>query len=146
MHWETILPPYESCFFQSYVHCCLVAKSWPTLLRPHGLQPTSLLCPRDFPGKNVGGGCYFLLQGGLPNLGIKSKSPALGGGFFTIEPPGKPSCMHACHLTLFYKILNMALWWQNTYCFYLLNVHGQFVFLINFQSGWETFGFSWHRW
>ena len=26
----------------------------------------------------------------LPNLGIKSASPAWAGGFFIIEPPGKP--------------------------------------------------------
>ena len=31
-------------------------------LRPHGLQPTRLLCPWDFPGKSTGVGCYFLLQ------------------------------------------------------------------------------------
>ena len=31
-------------------------------LRPHGLQPTRLLCPWDFPGKNTGVGCHFLLQ------------------------------------------------------------------------------------
>ena len=28
---------------------------------PHGLQPTRLLCPRDFPGKSIGGGCHCLL-------------------------------------------------------------------------------------
>ena len=33
------------------------------LLRLHGLQPTRLLCPWNFPGKNTGVGCYFLLQG-----------------------------------------------------------------------------------
>ena len=27
----------------------------------------------------------------LPQLGIEPVSPALAGGFFTIEPPGKPS-------------------------------------------------------
>ena len=32
------------------------------LLRPHGLQPTTLLCPWDFPSKNSGVGCHFLLQ------------------------------------------------------------------------------------
>ena len=32
-------------------------------LRPHGLQSARLLCPWDFPGKNTGGGCYFILQG-----------------------------------------------------------------------------------
>ena len=40
----------------------LVAKSCPTLLLPHGLQPTRLLCPLDFPGKNTGVGCHFLLH------------------------------------------------------------------------------------
>ena len=32
-------------------------------LQPHGLKPTRLLCPWDFPGKNIGKGCHFLLQG-----------------------------------------------------------------------------------
>ena len=30
--------------------------------RPHGLYPTWLLCPWDFPGKNTGVGFHFLLQ------------------------------------------------------------------------------------
>ena len=37
-------------------------------------QPTRLLCPWDFPGKDTGVGCHFLLQGIFPtqgsNLGI----------------------------------------------------------------------------
>ena len=32
-------------------------------LRPHGLQPTSLLGPWDSPGKNTGVGQHSLLQG-----------------------------------------------------------------------------------
>ena len=31
-------------------------------VRPHGLQPTRLLHPWDFPGKSTGVGCHFLLQ------------------------------------------------------------------------------------
>ena len=42
--------------------CCLVAQSCLTLLQPHGLQSTWLLCPWDFPGKNTGVGCHALLQ------------------------------------------------------------------------------------
>ena len=38
----------------------------PDSLRPHGLQPTRLLCPWDFPGKDTGVGCHFLLQGIFP--------------------------------------------------------------------------------
>ena len=29
-------------------------------LQPHGLQPASLFCPWDFPGKNTGVGSHFL--------------------------------------------------------------------------------------
>ena len=47
-------------------------------LRPHGLQPTRLLCPWNFPRQNTGMGCNSLLQGifltqgpnqGLPHCG-----------------------------------------------------------------------------
>ena len=41
--------------------CVLVAQSCPAL-RPHGLQFTSLLCPWNSPGKNVGVGCHLFLQ------------------------------------------------------------------------------------
>ena len=57
-------------------------------LRPHGLQLTRLLCPWDFPGKNTGVGCHFLLQGIF-----LTTSPALAGKFFTAEPPGKPKAL-----------------------------------------------------
>ena len=44
-------------------------------LQPYGLQPTRVLCPWDFPGKNTGVGCHFLLQGIFPtqvlNLGLR---------------------------------------------------------------------------
>ena len=29
--------------------------------QPHGLQPTRLLCPWDFPGRSAGVGCHYLL-------------------------------------------------------------------------------------
>ena len=45
-----------------------------------------LLCPWDFPGKNTGVCCHFLLQGIFPTRDqtlIPLASPALAGGFFT---------------------------------------------------------------
>ena len=45
---------------------CLVV---PDSLLHHGLQPTRLLCPWDFPGKDTGVGCHFLLQGIFPTQG-----------------------------------------------------------------------------
>ena len=35
-------------------------------------------------------GCYFLLQGNLPDPGIKPAFPTSAGGFFTTAPPGQP--------------------------------------------------------
>ena len=39
-------------------------------LRSHGLEPTSLLCPWNSPGKNTGVGYHFLLQGIFPTQGL----------------------------------------------------------------------------
>ena len=41
--------------------------------RPHGLQPSRLLHPWDFPGKSTGVGCHCLLQGS-PLRGVNSKA------------------------------------------------------------------------
>ena len=38
-------------------------------LQLHGLQPSRLLCPWDFPGKNTGVGCHFHLQRVFPTQG-----------------------------------------------------------------------------
>ena len=47
------------------VVCVLVIKSCPTLAIPWTV-PAKLLCPWDSPGKNIGVGCHFLLQGIFP--------------------------------------------------------------------------------
>ena len=41
--------------------------------------PPHFLCPRNFPGKNTGVGCHFLLQGNLPDPGIEPKSVSCTG-------------------------------------------------------------------
>ena len=46
----------------------------PNFLWSHGLQPTRVLCPWDFPGKDTGVICHFLLQGIFPTQG---SSPGL---------------------------------------------------------------------
>ena len=43
--------------------CCFSRSVVSNSFRPHGLQPTRLLCPWDSPGKNTGVGCRSLLQG-----------------------------------------------------------------------------------
>ena len=47
-----------------HIHCgggIVLNCVWP--LPSHGLYPSRLLCPQDFPGKNTGVGCHALLQG-----------------------------------------------------------------------------------
>ena len=52
--------------YKRFVICCLVTKLCLTLLQPHGLKPTRLLCPWDFPDKNTGVFKIFL-QGNILN-------------------------------------------------------------------------------
>ena len=53
------LVPLTMCEVKWSVSCSVV----PDSLRPYGLQPTRLLCPWGFPGKNTEVGCHFFLQG-----------------------------------------------------------------------------------
>ena len=84
----------DHCFI--HAHACV--QSCQTLCDTTDCDPMDrLLCPWDFPGKNIGVGCSFLLQGDLPNSGTEPTipvSPALAGGFFTTEPPGKLCFIH----------------------------------------------------
>ena len=68
-----------------------------------GLQPLQLSGPRD--RLQSRGILAELLCGmwGLPGPGIEPLSPALAGGFFIMEPPGKPyneACLFILKLTL----------------------------------------------
>jgi len=47
------------------------------------------LCPWDFPGKNTGMGCHFLLQVIFLTQG-SNLHLCIAGGFFTAEPLEKP--------------------------------------------------------
>ena len=59
-------------------------------LRPHGLQPTRLLCPWGFSRQQYWSGLPCPPPGNLPNLGIKLRSPTLQAYSLPSEPPGKP--------------------------------------------------------
>ena len=70
-------------------------------LQPHGLQPDRLLCPWNFPGRNTGLGCHFLLQGIFLTQGVNPhllQVSCIAGKFFTANPLGLP-----CVLYLRYK-------------------------------------------
>ena len=62
-------------------------------LQAQGIQPTGLLCPWNFPGKNTGSELTFPSPGNLPEPEIEPASPSshtLAGRFLTTEPSGKP--------------------------------------------------------
>ena len=65
----------------------LCAQSYLTLCIPMDcIYSARLLCPWDFPGKNIGVGCHLLLQGIFPTQGIEPASlasPVLAGGFLS---------------------------------------------------------------
>ena len=54
------------------------------------MEPIRLLCPWDFPGKNTGAGCHFLLQGIFLTQGLNLCLLHWQVDSSTTEPPGKP--------------------------------------------------------
>ena len=57
-------------------------------LRPHGLWPIRLFCPRDFPGKSAGVGCHFLLQGIFPTQELNAGLPHCGQTLYHLSHQG----------------------------------------------------------
>ena len=85
------MSPSKAKVEQICLHCMLSCSVVSDSLQPYELWPARLLCPRDSPGKTSGVDCCFLLQGiFLTHVWMEPMSPALAGGFFTTEPPGKP--------------------------------------------------------
>ena len=54
------------------------------------VEPSRLLCPWNSLGKNTGVGGHLLLDGNLPNLGIKPGSPALQWILYHLSQQGSP--------------------------------------------------------
>ena len=57
---------------------------------PHGLYPTRLLHPWDFPGKSTGVGRHFLLQGILPTQGLNPDLPHCRQTLYRLSHQGSP--------------------------------------------------------
>ena len=71
-------------FSRLFVTCAVLRCSvMSNSLQTHGLQPTRLFCPQDFPSKNTGVGQHFLLLGTEPS---SLTSSALADGFFYLQP------------------------------------------------------------
>ena len=81
--------------FYKHINACVHAQSLescPTLCTPLTaacLAPLSM----EFSRQEYQNGLPFPIPGDLLDLGIEPTSPALAGGFFTTEPPGKPNTL-----------------------------------------------------
>ena len=83
----------KSSLFQLSTSAAAAAKSpdsCPTLCDPMDCSPPGSSIHRNFPGKNIGVGCHFLVQGIIPNPETEPTTHALAGRFFTTAPHGKP--------------------------------------------------------
>ena len=58
IQWYYVSNSYVITIVKWGVSCSVM----PNPLWPHGLQPTRLLCPWHFPGRDTGVGCHFLFQ------------------------------------------------------------------------------------
>ena len=60
-------------------------------LQRYGLQPARLLHPWDFPGKNTGVGCHFLLQGIFQTQRSNPGLPHYRQTFYHLSHQGIPT-------------------------------------------------------
>ena len=88
------------------VHKC-VSSVMPDSSWHQGLQPAKLLCPWNFLGKNTRVGCHFLLQGNLPDPGIKPAFLVSSTDRWVLyhcatwEAPSHCNCVYECVLSHF---------------------------------------------
>ena len=95
------------------VWMCLVIQLCLSLW-PHRLQPTRLPCPWDFPDKNTGVGCPFLLQGTLSTQGLNPRVLSLRHwqvDSLSRAQPGRPLKMGSLWQLKNHWIWNMMYTW-----------------------------------
>ena len=89
-----------------------VAKSW---TRPERLiwSDLKLLCPWDFPGKNTGMGCHFLLQGIFPTQGLNPGLLHFRHILNHLSHQGSPLCVSYVLDTVLsaFTFINRLPWW-----------------------------------
>ena len=85
--WLPIVPAHgRFC----YVGSCAQSRSCAWLCDPHALEPTRLLCPWNFPGKNTGVGCHFLPQEIFPTQGSNPGLPRCRQTLYHLSHQGSP--------------------------------------------------------
>ena len=101
--------------------------------RPHGLQPSRLLHPWDFPGKSTGVGCHcpyslanLPLRGFLCFVYRKFKDFCLSAGLLLVLPCNKHHSPN--HITLFFFLPLFSCHLPSISAFsFIINIHNIFL-------------------
>ena len=88
------------------MHACMCSFISDSLL-PHGLEPTKLFCPWDFPGKNTGVGFHLLLPETFPTQESKRNSSPMSP---SLQTDSLPQNHWRCPPTL-HSHFNLATFW-----------------------------------
>ena len=91
------------------VSVCAVCSDVSDSLWSHELWPSRLLCLWDFPGKNTGVGCHFLLQGISPTPNSSSRISCQLFSFYSF--PSLPSFIYM-HRQCLSEISFTRFWWR----------------------------------
>ena len=113
-------------------------------LQPHELQPARLLCTWNFPGKNIGVGGHFLLQGIFLTQGSNPHLLHWQTGLLSLSHQGS-LCVKNC-ATCFTQALSMNPYNPITeillFLFYRWGIRKQAAcsrsYLLEFINGWPT--------
>ena len=106
--------------------------------RPHGLQPTGLLRPQDFPGKSTGVGCHRLLHSNV-ELVVKN----LPGGTSDKEPACQFRRCKRCRFNPWVKKIPWRRAWQPILVHLTGESHGQRRLVGYCPWGSQRVGHNW---
>ena len=134
---QTLLSPLDASTAGQHCHFCpatsffLVYVCLSRSVVSDSLQPARLLCPWDFPGKNTGVGCHFLLQRIFPTKELNSGLLHSRQIPYTLSHPGShlilSKAMSNCPLLPQYHMGHFPAWGCLSSCviyFAFLSVHG----------------------
>ena len=82
------------------------------------LQPNGLESPWNFAGQNIGMGSLSLLQGNLPNPGIKPRSPTLQADSLPDEP--QRQIFNVCIYNIVFYAKKSSIKMMSNYTFFYL--------------------------
>ena len=90
----------------SILSTCTRVQSRSTLCDPVDYSPHRRLCPWDFPGKNTGMGCHFLLQGNFWTQGLNLSVRHWEVDSLPLSHQGSPYSRHSsCDVSLVKTVL-----------------------------------------